>query len=109
MKTLRAAALVLLAGSAPAQAQRAPAASAARLSAQSSYEPLPPTESCSDGYRTTSVRYTVVGSQHSEGHPPHLVLEEKTSIEQCMNIEGPTRDEVSVVARPARRPGARPA
>jgi len=110
MNTLRAAALIALAVSAPARAQqRAPATPAARLSAQSSYEPLPRSESCTNGYRATGVRYSVVGSQYSEGHPPYLVLEEKTTIEQCENLEGPTRAEVSVVARPARQPGARPA
>jgi len=102
MNTLRAAALVLLAASAPAQAQQ-------RLTSQSSYEPLPRTESCTGGYRTTGVRYTVVGTAISEGEPPHLVLEEKTAVEQCDNLEGPTRAEVSVVARPARNPAARPA
>ncbi|HKP74582.1 MAG TPA: hypothetical protein VJT67_03520, partial [Longimicrobiaceae bacterium] len=84
------------------------AAAARRLSAQSSYEALPRSENCTNGYRTTSVRYTVVGSQYSEGNPPHLVLEEKTSIEQCENLEGPTTAEVAVVARPARNPAAQP-
>jgi hypothetical protein len=37
------------------------------------------------------------------------VLEEKTTVEQCESMEGPTHAEVSVVARPAARPGARPA
>lgn len=100
----------LAAAAAPAAAQpRPPAAQASRLTAQSSYEALPRSENCSGGYRITSVRYTVVGTQLSEGHPPHLVLEEKTSVEQCENLEGPTRAEVSVVARPARNPAARPA
>lgn len=96
------------ASAAHAQQRAAPAAAQRRLSATSSYEALPRTENCTNGYRTTSVRYTVVGSQYSEGSPPHLVLEEKTSIEQCENLEGPTNAEVSVVARPARDPAARP-
>jgi len=113
MNTTRAISAVLLAGlggatAAPAQ-QRPAAPAAGRLSAQSSYEALPRRENCTGGYRITSVRYTVVGTQLSEGNPPHLVLEEKTSVEQCENLEGPTTAEVSVVARPARNPAARPA
>jgi hypothetical protein len=110
-KAIHAGVLAGLALATSARAQQRPAAAPAAggLSAQSSYQALPRSENCTNGYRTTSVRYSVVGSQYSEGHPPHLVLEEKTSIEQCENLEGPTHAEVSVVARPARHPEARPA
>ena len=38
---------------------------------------------------TSGVRYSTVGTPISEGSPPHLVLEEKTTVEQCENLEGP--------------------
>jgi hypothetical protein len=109
MNTLRTSILALLAAASAAQGQqRAPTSSAGRLTSTSSYEVLPRTESCTGGYRTTGVRYSIVGTSIFEGPPPHLVLEEKTVVEQCDNLEGPTRAEVSVVARPARNPAARP-
>jgi hypothetical protein len=90
---------------APAAAQRA----APQLTAPSSFRLLPRTQACEFGYASTSVRYTVVGARAVESPEwPHLVLEEKTSIQQCESQEGPAEAEVSVVARPAAHPEARP-
>lgn len=106
--------LCLLAISLPAAAQqRRPAAAAtppSRLTAQATYEVVPPAQAdgCESAYRSTSVRYTVVGSTVSEGNPPHLVLQETTRILMCESMEGPTEAQVTVVARPAMRPGAAP-
>ncbi|HEX6746045.1 MAG TPA: hypothetical protein VF092_01935 [Longimicrobium sp.] len=90
---------------APAAAQQTPR----QLSAPSSFRLLPRTEECSFGYATTGVRYTVVGAAAVESPEwPHLLLEEKTSIQRCESQEGPAEAEVSVVARPAAHPEARP-
>jgi hypothetical protein len=98
----------------PAAAQQRTVPSAAqpsRLTAQAGYEVVPPAQAdgCESAYRSTSVRYTVVGSRYSEGNPPHLVLQETTRILMCESMEGPTEAQVTVVARPAMRPGAAPA
>jgi hypothetical protein len=99
-------ATLLLAAAAPLAAQT-PAAPG-QLSGSSSYRLLPRSASCSFGYRVRNLRYTVVGSLYSQSLPPHLVLEESTTLEQCENLEGPAVSEVSVVARPAGRPAAAP-
>jgi hypothetical protein len=78
-------ALLALALAAPAAAQQ-PAAPP-QLSGSSSYRVVARGENCSFGYRITNLRYTVVGSQHSEQLPPHLVLEERTSLQQCENLD----------------------
>ena len=89
----------------PAAAQQTPP----QLTQPSSFRLLPRTEECTFGYQTTNVRYTVVGATAVEAPDwPHLVLEERTSIQQCENLEGPTQAEVSVTARPAAHPGAPP-
>lgn len=89
---------------APAVAQQAP-----QLAAQSSFRLLRRTPDCTFGYQATSVRYLVVGATVVEEPDwPHLVLEEKTTLRQCENLEGPTEAEVSVAARPAAHPEARP-
>lgn len=113
MTLLRVTALILLSIPLPAAAQRRPAAPAttpSRLSAQAGYEVVPPAraDGCQSAYRSTSVRYTVVGSTVSEGNPPHLVLQETTRILMCESMEGPTEAQITVVARPAMRPGAAP-
>src|SRR4051812_34601844 len=93
---------VLLAAAVPALAQQTTAPP--QLSGTSSYRLLPRSANCTFGFRTTNQRYLVVGSLLSEGNPPHLVLEEKTTLEQCENLEGPSLAEVRVTARPAGRP-----
>lgn len=108
---LSAAAVALLALSLPAAAQQRPVPSAtqpSRLTAQAGYEVVPPAQAdgCESAYRSTSVRYTVVGSTVSEGNPPHLVLQETTRILMCQSMEGPTEAQITVTARPAMRPGA---
>jgi hypothetical protein len=97
-------AILLLVTAVPSLAQQ-PAAPP-QLSGTSSYRLLPRTANCTFGFRTTNQRYTVVGSLLSEGNPPHLVLEERTTLEQCENLEGPSLAEVRVTARPAGRPTA---
>jgi len=83
--------------------------SAPALSGTSSYRVKPPTRMCPFGYQTASVRYTVVGTGAFAGaQPPHLVLEERATMDRCENQEG-GRGEVWVTARPAERPAARAA
>jgi hypothetical protein len=54
------------------------------------------------------VRYGVVGTgAFADAQPPHLVLEERSTMDRCENQEG-GRGEVTVTARPAARPAAAP-
>ncbi|HET7232000.1 MAG TPA: hypothetical protein VFJ16_18485 [Longimicrobium sp.] len=95
--------LALAPASAAAQQNAAPA-----LSQASSYRLKPATAMCTFGYQTTNVRYTVVGTGAVAGaQPPHLVLEERATMDRCENQEG-GRGEVTVSARPAARPAAAP-
>lgn len=76
------------------------------LSQASSYRLKPATQLCTFGYQTTNVRYTVVGTgAFADAQPPHLVLEERATMDRCENQEG-GRGEVTVTARPAARPSA---
>ena len=101
--------LLACAAAMPAKAQQRPASPASGLSQTSSYRLVPRSQNCTFGYQTTNVRYTVVGSGAiTDAGYPHLVLEEKTTIQQCENLEGPTNAEVSVTARPAAHPEAQP-
>ncbi|HYH80278.1 MAG TPA: hypothetical protein VEX86_10785 [Longimicrobium sp.] len=82
---------------------------AAPLQGTASYRIKPRTENCAFGYQTASVRYTVVGTGAVPGaQPPHLVLEERVTMDRCESHEG-GHGQVTVVARPAERPAARPA
>lgn len=88
----------------PAAAQQG-----AGLSQTSSYRLKPATQLCTSGYQTTNVRYTVVGTGgFADAQPPHLVLEERATMDRCENQEG-GRGEVAVTARPADHPSAAPA
>jgi len=101
LRSLLALSLASLAGPTIARAQQTPA-----LSQASSYRLKPATQLCTFGYQTTNVRYTVVGTgAFAEAQPPHLVLEERATMDRCENQEG-GRGEVTVTARPAARPGA---
>ena len=93
-------ALALLAT--PLAAQQSPG-----LSGTSSYTIVPATKNCTFGWRTVNVRYLHVGSTMIRDMP-HLVMEERTSVVQCENLEGPTSTSLTVVARPATRPSAAP-
>lgn len=85
---------------------RAAAQQTAGLSQTSSYRLKAATQLCTFGYQTTNVRYTVVGTgAFADAQPPHLVLEERATMDRCENQEG-GRGEVTVTARPAARPTA---
>lgn len=78
------------------------------LSQTSSYRIKPRTQMCPFGYQTTNVRYSVVGTGAlANAQPPHLVLEERATMDRCENQEG-GRGEVTVAARAAERPNTPP-
>ena len=80
-----------------------------QLTATSGFRLLPRTEECASGYAATSVRFTVIGGDPVDFDGwPHLVLEEKTSIQRCEDRRRPGQGEVSVAARPADHPEAPP-